>query len=853
MGSLKFFFFFLLITTNALGVRGQMVNRVPLPSFPDSIPLSVIVRQAEVLPPGKEKVRHLLAIGQIYVDHGRGKNLDTSLTFYQEAYTLSAAIHDLDGTEEALGKLCELYIHIGEVSSAAALLPMAYGEERVRLLLIIAEGFVNRQPVDIPFLEKALPYLSKAFALSDSMHSMVMRYECLMVQAKYFFEHGNLENGRNAILSIIRSCDSLGDKKRVGNYWSEMNYYMPVTSLTAPYHVFACRQSIRAYEAAGDQHDALYSLRELAIMHRWVGQYDSAEQEFMTFLRETAKEGITPSVNTNYELAALYLNKGDLDKALDYSFRALNGLNRKKNSFKRHVYGRLALIYQQTGVPADALYYGRLAVEESVRFKASEAHYFTTFVIDALVKEGHPSAALAYLQAFIAANPAQSPEQQEPIAYDYGLIYDALGAYQRADYWFRQLPGLDSAAQREISRSIFRHFELNPFLIHLYTGRFYVHWGKYQQARPFLQMALADPPLNRQSTAGSELQLLLYKIDSATGDLRSAMAHYMLHSALKDSIFNVEKMHQFQTLQVQYQTKQREQSILLLRSESDRQRDLLNQASLARKIEIGGLIVLLLLAAWAYYAYRAKRRNVQRLLAQQGEIHEKNLALEQLVGEKNELLVEKNLLLQEVHHRVKNNLHTVMSLLESQSAYLNDDAARNVLLDSQNRIHTISLLHQKLYWNSNVTSLEMGPYIAELCSFLASSLGARERRISISQYIDPIQLDIALGLPIGLLLNEAITNALKHAFPDNTDQNAAQTGHIEVAMHQLPGGLVSLQISDDGVGMTSGPGSDVHSLGMTLIKSIGQKLDERFTIDSSDGGVRVTLTFRHSPISPSVN
>jgi two-component sensor histidine kinase len=230
------------------------------------------------------------------------------------------------------------------------------------------------------------------------------------------------------------------------------------------------------------------------------------------------------------------------------------------------------------------------------------------------------------------------------------------------------------------------------------------------------------------------------------------------------------------------------------------------------------------------------------------EISEKNLTLQQLLGEKNELLTEKNLLLQEVHHRVKNNLHTVMSLLESQSAYLNDSAARNVLLDSQNRIHTISLLHQKLYWSSNVTSLEMGPYIAELSAFLASSLGARERRIAISHSVDAIQLDISMALPIGLLLNEAITNALKHAFPFNTDQNAARTGHIKVTMQWLSSAFISLQIVDDGVGIQSGSEWEPHSLGMTLMKSIGQKLGGFFTIRSSEEGVLVTLEFKPEPL-----
>ena len=853
MPSLKFIFLILFFTTNALVILGQPANgSVRIPSFSDSLSMTEILRQTEVLPSNTQKVRQLLAIAKIYLGHGLGKNLDTCQTYLLEAYTISTTIRDTAGTMEARARLCELYMKKGQPSLAVALLPMTYGEQRVHLLLVIAEGYVNPQPVDIPFLEKALPWLSKATQLADSLRSTKWRYECLMLRAKYFFEHGEIEKGKNSILAIIKSCDSLGDKKGEGNYWLEMNKYMPISSQTVPYILFACRQSIRAYKEAGDQHDALYALRDLAAQHRYFGRYDSAEEEFMIFLRESAKLGITPSVTTNVQLGALYLEKGDPARGLDYYLRALTDVGRNY-SLRIRIYAQLAVLYQLTGVTAEELNYGRLAVEEAVRLRTADRHYFTTFVIEALIKQGHPEKALAYLQQFNAANPALSPEQQQPIAYDYGLIYDALGDYPKAAPWFRQLADLDSAAQKKRDAMVFKNEVLDPFLMHLYTGKFYMHWGKYQQARPFLQMALGNPLHYKGFTDGGELQLLLYKADSATGDLRSAIGHYLLYTAVKDSMFNARKLQQLQTLQVLYQTKEREQSIRLLQSESQLQRDQLNKASFIRKLTFGGIILLLILAAWAYYAYQAKRRNVQRLLQQQAEISEKNLALEQLVGEKNDLLTEKNLLLQEVHHRVKNNLHTVMSLLESQSAYLSDAAARSALLDSQNRIQTISLLHQKLYWSSNVTSIEMAPYIAELCAFLASSLGARERRITISHSIAPIQLDISQGLPIGLLLNEAITNALKHAFPDNTDQNAAQTGHIEVTLQTLPDGLIALQIRDNGVGMPPDAESKYLSLGLTLMKSIGQKLAENFTIQSSDEGVLVILEFHQFATGPSMN
>ncbi|MDO6430017.1 histidine kinase dimerization/phosphoacceptor domain -containing protein [Flavitalea sp. BT771] len=848
MQSLNSIFIGLLLTTGVLSARGQFTDpSINLPSFPDSVPMEEIIRRTEALPGSISKARQLLAVAQIYLEQGRSRNLDTSLGYVQEAFALSSAMRDTAGIHEALARRCLLFVLKGQIPSAEALLPMTEGVERVRLLLTIADGILSGRPVEISAVEKVSPYLARAKRLTDALGSTRWRHEYLMEQAKYFFQHGDVEKGRNAILAIINSCDSLGDKKGVGHYWLQMDSIMPYSNNATRYHFFACREAIRAYTEAGDQINALYALRSLANRHRYVAQHDSAEKEFLLFLRESEKLGITPSAYTNFRVGLVYAEGGNPARGLDYMFQALQGVGRN-GDLKKRIHVAMAVIYQLTGIYAEELNYGRLLVEEGVRFQDPDRHYYTCFVVEGLIREGNPGKALVYLQQFNAADPPVSLAQKGAIAYNYGLIYDALGDYPKAAPWFQRLADLDTAGMRERDSTIYGRFGVDPWLVHVYTGRFYVHWGQYQRARPFLERALLTTLPYKGFTDGGELQLLLYKTDSATGNLRSAIDHYLLYTVIKDSLLNAQKVRQLQTLQVQYQTKEREQSIQLLKSEGERQRALFDKASLVRDIELGGIIVLLAVTSWIYYAYRSKRRNVQRLLEQQTEINDKNLALERLLEEKNELLTEKSLLLQEVHHRVKNNLHTVMSLLESQTAYLNDPAARSALLDSQNRIQTISLLHQKLYWSTNVTTLEMAPYTAELCAFLDGSLGARERRILITHSVEPIELDISVGLPIGLLLNEAITNAIKHAFPDNTDGSALRTGHVEVTMRKLPNGLLLVQIADDGIGMPAASASREPSLGLTLMKSIGQKLAGSFAIHSSAEGVSVRVEFAPAPV-----
>ncbi|MBS1605698.1 MAG: hypothetical protein JST42_23765, partial [Bacteroidetes bacterium] len=329
MRSLPSIFTGLLIATAVLSARGQFTDlSFGLPSFPDSIPIAEIIRRTEALPESIPKARSLLAVAQIYMDEGRGGNLDTSMEYVRDAFALSSAMRDTAGMQEALARQCLLYTLKGQLSSAAALLQTTEGIERVRLTLTIVDGILSGKPAEISAVEKAAPYLASAMRLTEALGIARWRHEYLMEQAKYFFQLGDVKKGRNAILDIIKSCESRGDKKGAGHYWLEMDSIMPYSNNATQYHFFACRDAIHDYTAAGDQIGALYALRSLANRHRYVGEYDSAEKEFALFLRESAKLGITPSAYTNFRVGLVYAEGGNPARGLEFMFRALQGVGR---------------------------------------------------------------------------------------------------------------------------------------------------------------------------------------------------------------------------------------------------------------------------------------------------------------------------------------------------------------------------------------------------------------------------------------------------------------------------------------------------------------------------------------------
>jgi two-component sensor histidine kinase len=210
-----------------------------------------------------------------------------------------------------------------------------------------------------------------------------------------------------------------------------------------------------------------------------------------------------------------------------------------------------------------------------------------------------------------------------------------------------------------------------------------------------------------------------------------------------------------------------------------------------------------------------------------------------ILGEKDGLLREKEWLLREVHHRVKNNLQIVMSLLSSQASYLEDEKALLAIQESQNRIHAISLSHQKLYMSEKIALIDMASYIREVVEYLHDSLQMQDQvRFHLS--VEPIELSGALAVPLGLIINEAVTNSLKYAFP------GARQGQVRIDLQQSDGSDCVLTIADDGIGLR--PDFDLsrsRSLGMNLMKGLSKQLDGSLKIESADG-LTIQVRFRHA-------
>jgi two-component sensor histidine kinase len=238
-------------------------------------------------------------------------------------------------------------------------------------------------------------------------------------------------------------------------------------------------------------------------------------------------------------------------------------------------------------------------------------------------------------------------------------------------------------------------------------------------------------------------------------------------------------------------------------------------------------------SAIGFFMYLTISNNVRESRVFEQRLNERK-ATEQAIKH---ALSEKDILLAEIHHRVKNNLAIIASLFNLQISTVENEDAKNILLESKNRVKSMALIHDRLYKSENMTDVDFAKYTKELIDEIQYSYPTISNAVIVNTHISNIQLNVNTAIPCGLILNELLTNCYKYAFEGRTN------GIIDIEFISI-GNMLRLIVKDNGVGLKVNY-QDSESLGMVVIQSLSEQLDGDYKF-SVDNGTRFELKFEQN-------
>ena len=683
--------------------------------------------------------------------------------------------------------------------------------------------------------DSALFYYNKAFALSDSMHDLQWQNTSLLAIGNLSVSNGDLAKGKAAYFQVIEHYRKAGDKKGEADTWLALGEAISVNvnKENLPERLQSLENARSLYRQTGSSMQETQAFLEIAETHLNQDKLDTAEKELFQVLDTYKKLGYK-KLHYVYDLIAEVSKlKVDLHSELKYRIEAINSMETTSDTAEAAgYYSRLALVYADLD-RYDLSQTWILKSMATLRQRKKYEDYYgdLSLLVYDLIKVNKPREAIGYLETAVREVPPANLAQWVDVNEMFGNCYAAMKSYARAEQYYMEM--MKDYKVTNFNKDFYPSgsWMITDF-IHYYQvmATFYISLRQFAKAGPYVTKVLGLPQGSVRPITLYKFYEMQFQVDSAAGNYISAIRNFELHKKLNDSLFNATQSKQIAELQIKYETDKKEQSIQLLEAQSKSQRAELQNVSLQRNITIGGVAMLLIMAIFAYSGYRNKQRSNSELQVKQAEINQQNKSLQSL-------LQEKEWLLREVHHRVKNNLQIIISLLNAQSDFVDNPSAIHAIRESRERMQAIALIHQKLYQPDHGPRINMGSYIQDLVSYLESSFTST-KGIYFQLDIDEISLDVSQAVPLGLILNEAITNAVKYAFPGGS------AGTIAITLRRQGARNILLKIVDNGVGLPANFDLTANnSLGMQLIRLFAEQLEGELFFQGRDG-VEISLLFR---------
>ena len=836
---------------------------------------SAIIKQLRSGITDTPRVKLLLQLSTFYLNktlnptHDR----DSALVIAGEALDLAKRLKFTSGQENAILLKGRIYIKQQNISRVRQLLENATSENRIRLLLELGKSMLRTTYSQKSEPDRAIMFFQEAGSLSEKTGNQKLKEESQCLLGAVYLLKGNWEQGKAYFMQVVEARQQANDK--AGEINALLRMATTVFCDSCAENITALNRALELSRQIGDQ--SVEALIHLLLGYKYLngGNIGQAEEEALAALNIQKAIGY-PAVcnaykafaiqsvyytpddfgylsNAYYLLSDLGQTTGDLDQKLFYILKVVEDVG---NSGMRdeldYTYFRLGNAYWELGQFDKSMGYHQQSLAISHQkgdlIQVGIARRMTV----ALLKQGKAREALLLLDDIVDKKLLCTLEDKIYIAQSFGSCYNALKEYKLAEKYY-----LESVAWSKQTPLQYQ------FIAYQGICQFYVANAQYAAAEPYLELLLKASHQQILPNYLIGVHLMWFKVDSARQNYPEAIRHYQQYKALQDSIYNETKSRQIAKLSIQYETDKKEKDIKI----KEKDIALLKEQNTSQKSQRNAFIavtaLLAVILALGLNRYRLKQRvhrqlqsQQQALNVQQQEIKQKNKHLSELLTEKDlllvqkdsilrekdQLLVEKQWLLKEIHHRVKNNFHIVASLLEIQSSYLKNKEALSAIKESQHRIHSMSIIHQKLYQSETLSTIHMPEYIYELVEYLRESYAIREN-IAFSLQIENIELNDASAITLGLILNETITNAIKYAFAKT------EGGKISISLNHVSSAQLLLSIADNGSGLPVDFESRMGaSMGMELLQGLTDDLGGTLSIETN-GGTHIKVIFDDKQIT----
>jgi two-component sensor histidine kinase len=741
---------------------------------------------------------------------------------------------------------------------------------KIELYTQLSSIYLFRPNEEKSHLDSAMFFANQARAMARSLHLPRKEQLAMTLIAGIYIERPQRKMGLKLLKEVTDKSIPEKDYLLASYYFGQFFLTGEKNSLLLDSCAMHYRNALAVYISRGNTEASKIVFGELHNIYQDYGvakDYEGLKAHFNKLLLLTDRYPfLMPQAQIYGFWTSWHVNASNYSEAMSLCLKGIAVAEKNGNERNKAIlFLNLANIYRLTGKPAQSNSYYLKVMESGIDLSDVFKPYdIVSVVCSNYIRTKQAGKARDLLMTYSAKNPNGSAAEKSVLYRSWGNVEAEMGNYDKAEKYL-----LDAGAFAKSAAS-------SAIASNLWLAKLYLRQKKGEKALEVLKATERDAGSMHTAYLANYL-FTRAQADSLTGNYNSALSYLFKSKSMTDSIFNTEKERHTQELEFQYETGKKENELhlkeenirflnqqnqlqqeqanlqllklqqsdllvkkkntdlklrdaeLLLRAKNIKsyqqttalQLAELEKAKTNRNITIAGILVLTLTTGLIYRQFREKSKANRIIAAKNGQLEQLN--------------TEKDWLLKEMHHRVKNNLQIIISLLESQQAGNLDKEALKALETSKNRIFAISLIHQKLYQSTENKTVDMSCYIPELVSYLKDCFLGNQR-ITFNVHSDFIELNVGQAIPLGLIINEAVTNALKYAF------SSRESGQISVSLRKTMSDQFELSVTDNGQGFdTQKQPEKSSSMGMTLIRGLAMQVGATLRIAQNNGTV-ITLS-----------